>query len=99
MASVNKMLKPKIRSTMLCVLALLVGGETYSIASQKSKWVRVITDANQITNYLDFDSIALSYVLNIAYQVSTILFVLLLGVGYELFSVKISGFTSETCHH
>lgn len=57
MASVNKMLKPKIRSTVLCVLALLVCGETYSIASQKPKWVKVITDANQITNYLDFGSI------------------------------------------
>jgi hypothetical protein len=57
MASINKMLKPTIRSTMLCVLALLVAGETYSIASPKAKWVRVITDASKITNYLDFNSI------------------------------------------
>jgi hypothetical protein len=42
---------------MVCVWLFLLTSNTYSIAKQKSKLLRIITDENQITNYLDVASL------------------------------------------
>ena len=42
---------------MVYVGLFLLTSNTYSIAKQKSKWLRVITDENQIANYLDVASL------------------------------------------
>lgn len=51
------MLELRISLTVFCVWLFLLTSNTYSIAKQKSKWLRVITDENQIANYLDVASL------------------------------------------
>ncbi|MEG4202616.1 hypothetical protein QUA20_01610 [Microcoleus sp. Pol7_A1] len=51
------MLEFRISLTVFCVWFFLFSGNTYSIAKQKPKWLRIITDENQIANYLDVASL------------------------------------------
>ena len=47
----------RISLTMFGVWLFLLTSNTYSRANQKPKWLRVVTDENQIANYLDVGSI------------------------------------------
>ncbi|MEG4087973.1 hypothetical protein [Microcoleus sp. Pol12B4] len=54
------MLQLRISLTVFGVWLFLLTTNTYSIAQQKPKWLKIITDKDQIANYLDIASLSSS---------------------------------------